>query len=175
MYDHDIRWWALAPLTLVLGFFVLLAETTGMWGEWPCRPEWFWCLAFLAALRSPPVASVFAFGWCGLSRDFLLGPKPGVAMLAFVIVGWMIHFWKPIAVVRGLPGQVFIAGVGAFAVSLLKHSLDYGSATYKLWDWVLLLSFGDALMTGVAYVPAALILGLPSFRPWRERSGYYFS
>lgn len=174
MYDHEVRWYVLAPITLILGFAVLSAETLDVWGGLPVRPDWFWCLAVVATMKTSPVSSLFVFAWCGLARDFLLGPKPGAAMLAFVLAGWFIQFWKPVAALRGLAGSVMLAGVGALAVSLLKHTLDYGALTYKLWDWMLVVAFGDALLTAVAVIPAALVLNMPSFRPWRESGGYYF-
>ena len=174
MFEHDIRWYALVPVTLILGFFVLFAETSDVWGAFPMRPDWFWCLAVYAALKSPPTSSIVAFAWCGLARDFILGPKPGSAMLAFVAVGWAVLYWKPIVADRGLPSQAFMAGVGAVVVSFVRHMLDSGRLAYKLWDWMLVAALGDGVLTCLVYVPAVLVLSLPSFRPWRERGGYHY-
>ena len=174
MYDQDVRWYVLVPVTFILGFVAINVEIVDVWGTFPARPDWFWCLAVCATLKAPPVSSIFAFAWCGLARDFLLGSRPGSGALAFIAVGWLLHFWKPLAAVRGVPGRAVLAGMSAFIVALARHSLDYGALTYKLWDWLLVVSFGDALLTFVAFFPAAVVLGFPSFRPWREREGFYF-
>ena len=55
MYEREIRWPALALSALLLGFAELAAETAGLWGRFPFRPDWFWCLASLAALGTRPL------------------------------------------------------------------------------------------------------------------------
>ncbi len=173
MYETDIRWYALIPVSLLLGLAVLAVETSGAWGGFPFRPDLFWCLAFAAALKSPPAPSIIAFAWCGFARDMLLGPRAGSASLAFVLVGWLALYWKPLAAIRGLAGQAVLAGAGAFLAAALKHGLDAGGLAYVLWERIFFLALGDGVLTAFAYVPAVLILTLPSFRPWAERRSYY--
>ena len=173
MYEHEIRWYALLPVSIVLGLFAVLAEMAGVWGAFPGRPDWLWCLAMCAVLNAPPVPAIAAFAWCGLVRDFTLGSRPGSAMIAFILVGWTVLYWKPLAADRGWPGQALLAGAGAFVVALTRHGLDYGLLAYKLVDRLFFLSAADAVLTGIAYLPLAALLTLPQFRPWRERSGYY--
>lgn len=170
MYEHEIRWFVLAPTAVLIGLAALFLEACGLWFRFPTRPDFLWCLAVFTVLKAPPAQAVYAFALCGLTRDFLLGPKPGAALLAYLFVGFLVIHWKPYAAVRGLPGQLFLAGAGGLLVALLKHSLDYGTATYKLWYWVLFVSVTDAGLTFVAYPILSLALGLAAFRPWRERS-----
>lgn len=173
MYGHEIRWYALLPVSIAIGLFAVLADMAGVWGDFPARPEWLWCLALLAALDAPPVPSIAAFAWCGLVRDFTLGPRLGSATLAYLAVGWMALYWKPLAAVRGWPGQALLAGAGAFVAALAKLGLDYGLLTHKLVDRLFFLAAADAVLTGIVYLPLAALLTLPQFRPWRERSGYF--
>ncbi len=173
MYETDIRWFALIPVALLLGLADLAVETSGAWGGIPFRPDLFWCLAFAAALKSPPTPSIMAFAWCGFARDMLLGPRAGSASLAFVLVGWLALYWKPLSAIRGLAGQAALAGAGAFLVAGLKHALDAGSLAYVMWERIFFLALGDGFLTTLAYAPAALVLMLPSFRPWVERRSYY--
>ncbi len=59
MHDREIRWFAFVPLALFAALLQLLAETAGVWGGFPLRPEILWCLAFYTALRVPlPVKAV---------------------------------------------------------------------------------------------------------------------
>lgn len=173
MYDHEIRWYALIPVSLLLGLAVLIVEMSGWLPRFPARPDLFWCLAFFAALRSLPIMSIMAFGWCGLARDLLLGPKAGAASFAFVLVGWLALYWKPLAAARGRAGQAVAAGAGAFLVAAVKHGLDSGWLAPRLWERIFFIAIGDALLTALAYVPFTLLLSIPSFRPWRERSGFF--
>ena len=173
MYDHEIRWSTLIPVSLVMGLLVLFAETSGLLPAIPVRPDWFWCLAFFAALRAPPVQSIFVFAWCGLARDLLLGPKMGSSALAFVLGGWIALYLKPVASLRGWIAQAATVAASAFLVAAAKHGLDAGRLAGGLWDRIFFLSAGDALATGVFYLPLVLVFCIPSFRPWRERFGYY--
>lgn len=169
MYEHDIRWYALVPDSLLLGLALLLAETAGWWGAFPVRPDLFWCLAFYAALKSPPTPSIMAFAWCGFARDMLLGSRPGASCLAFVVAGWLVLHWKPLAAIRGWLGQAVLSGAGAFAAGLIRHGLDAGRLAGVLWERIFFSALGDGVLTILAYVPAALIFSLSPFRPWRER------
>ncbi len=173
MYDHETRWFALAPVTLLLGCAVLTAETAGVWGRFPARPDWFWILAFFAALRTPPLSSIMTFAWCGLARDMLLGPRPGAASIAFVLVGWMALYWKPLASSRSWVGQAVGAGAGAFLVAVIKHGLDAGHLAWEVMEKIFFLSVGDGLLTSLAFLPMALVLSIPSFRPCRQRNGLF--
>lgn len=170
MYEYNVRWWALIPVSILLGFGQLFSEVSGLWFGFPARPDWLWCLAFIAALRTPPVSAIFAFGLCGFMRDGILGPKLGSACLSYLIVGWVVLSWRILASDRGWFGAALMAGVTAFLTAVLKHSLDYGAMTYKLIDKVFFISLGDAALTGLVYLPLALILYLDSFCPWRERT-----
>lgn len=172
MYDHDIRWWALAPVGILIGLGQLFLEVSGVWFDFPARPDWLWCLAFFAALRTPPVSAICAFAACGFLRDVILGPKLGAGCIAFIVVGWIVLSWRILASDRGWPSAALMAGATAFLVAVLKHGLDYGGMTYKLMERVFFVSLGDAALTGVAFLPLALLLSSGSFRPWRARSGY---
>lgn len=173
MYDHEVRWFTLLPMSILLGLTIVVLETQGVWGKLPVRPDFFWCLAFFAALKAPPVSSIFAFAWCGLMRDCFLGPKAGSASMAFVLLGWMMLYWKPLAALRGWLAHAVAAGSSACLVAFIKHSLDAGWMTTRLWEKIFFLGLGDGILTIAAYIPVALILSLPSFRPWRENSGYF--
>ncbi len=172
MYEHEVRWYALVPVAILVGFAHFFAEAGDWYPQMNIRPDWFWCLAFIAALRTPPTQAVVAFFSCGLIRDLLVGPRLGSAAIAFLIVGYLSLSWRILAYQRNFAYQCLLAAVTAFLVAMLKHSLDYGPLTYKLIDRVFLLSLGDAVLTLIAYVPMSLILSLDSFRPWKERSGY---
>lgn len=174
MYEHEIRWWTLVPTAILAGFLVLFAETGGLWFRFPARPDWFWCIAVLAALKAPPAPAVAVFGCMGLLRDLILGPRPGSAMLAFVLVGWPLIRWLPFAAVRGLAARMFMTAAAAFPVALVKHALDYGSATHKLWYWLAAVSLGDAVLTLLAYPLVVLLLSPEPFRPWRERNAFFY-
>lgn len=170
MYEHAIRFQVLVPVAALLGLAALFAEVCGLAPGFPGRPDWFWCLAVFAAIKAPPKQAILAFACCGLARDLLLGPKPGSAMFAFVLIGWFSLYWKPLAADRGWPGQVLFAALGALGIALIKHTLDYGLLAYKLWYWILAVSLSDAALTLPAYPPLAVLLAIPSFRPWREGS-----
>lgn len=170
MYDNDIRWYVLVPVAIIIAFGQLVAETSGLYFSFPARPSWLWCLAFFATLRTPPTPAIIAIALCGFIRDLSLGPKPGSASLAFIVVGWLALSWRLLASERSFAYQTLFVGVTAFLVSLLKHSLDYGFLTHKLIDRVFFVSVGDALLTLVAYPLLALALSFKSFRPWREIS-----
>lgn len=169
MFEHDIRWYALVPDSLLLGLALLFAETLGVWGGFPVRPDLFWCLAFYAALKSPPAPSIIAFAWCGFARDMLVGSRPGASSLAFILAGWLVLHWSPLAAIRGWGGQAVLAGAGAFVAGLLRHGLDAGRMAAVLWERTFFFALGDGVATVLAYVPMALLLSLPPFRPWRER------
>lgn len=169
MYEREIRWLALIPLAALTGILSLGLEMTGVWPDFLSRPDWFWILAFCATLHAYPVSSLFAIALCGVARDFLIGPKTGSAALAFVLVGWLVQFWKPTIRLHGAVGQAVAAGISAFFVAVVKHALDwYGMAT-ALWLDNIMLSAGDAALTVVAYIPVVVILSLPGIRPWREQ------
>lgn len=170
MYEHEIRWSVLVPVAILVGFAALFAETCGVWFDFPARPDWLWCLAVFTVMKAPPVPSIGAFACCGLVRDLLLGPRPGAASIAFILTGWAVLYWKPVAALRGWRGHLSVACIGSCMAALLKHALDYGQLTYKLWYWVLTVSMGDALLTLTAYPLLAIVLTSPSFRPWREKS-----
>ncbi|MCD8139826.1 MAG: rod shape-determining protein MreD [Planctomycetaceae bacterium] len=172
MYDHEVRWYALVPVAMLVAFAHIFAEAGGWYPQADVRPDWFWCLAFIAALRTPPTQAIVAFFTCGLIRDILVGPRLGAAAIAFLLIGYLTLSWRILASQRNYASQCLLAAVTAFLVAMLKHSLDYGGLTYKLIDRVFLLSLGDAVLTLAAYVPMSLILSLDSFRPWKERSGF---
>lgn len=169
MYEYDVRWWALIPVSILLGFTQLFSEVSGLWFSFPSRPEWLWCLAFTAALRTPPVSAICAFGVCGFVRDAVLGSTLGSASISYLLVGWVVLSWRILASDRGLLGEAVMVMVTAFLVAVLRHALDYGSLGYRLIDRVFFISLGDAALTGVVYLPLVLVLCLEAFRPWRER------
>ncbi len=173
MYEREIRWLALVPLAALTGILSLRLEMTGIWPEFLSRPEWFWILAFCATLHAYPVSSLFAIALCGVAREFLRGPKIGSAALAFVMVGWLLQFWKPTIRLHGILGQAVAAGISVFFVAVVKHALDwYGMAT-TLWLDNVMLSAGDAVLTTFAYIPVVAVLSLPGVRPWRERENMF--
>lgn len=172
MYANDIRWWVLVPVSILIGLGQVFSEVSGLWFSFPSRPDWLWCLAFFAVLRSSPVSAIFAFGLCGFMRDVILGPKLGSACIAYLLIGWIALSWRILASDRGWFGAALLAGTTGFLVSVIRHSLDYGAMAYKLLDRVFFLSLGDAALTGLGFLPLALLLSLDSFRPWRERAGF---
>jgi hypothetical protein len=173
MYDHEIRWSALIPLSLALGLVVLGVETTGVWGAFPVRPDWFWVLAFFAAMRALPVSSICVFAWCGFARDMLLGPRPGAASIAFILIGWIALYWKPLAATRGWFGQALAVGMSAFLVGVVKSCLDAGWMFAGMVDSIFFISLGIGMLSGVLFIPAAIFLSVGPFRPWRERTGLF--
>lgn len=173
MFEHDIRWSALIPLSLALGLAVLCVEASGVWGGFPVRPEWFCCLAFYAGLRTSPFPSLCAFAWCGLVRDALLGNKMGSATIAFILVGWVAMHWKTLAAVRGVVFQIATLGFYVFGIALLRRFLDAGGLWTKVIPASAFAALGEAAMTAVFYLPCVVFLALPALRPWRMRSGYY--
>lgn len=173
MFETEIRWFSVAPLALLLGLLALFCEIMGVWGGLSARPDLFWCLALCATMKTPPTTSMLVFLWCGLARDATLGPKMGAAAISFVLSGWLALYWKPVAADHGPLLQAPAAGISAFFVSLVRHGLSAGPLFGKVWRETALVSVGDALLTGIAYIPAALIFGLPWFRPWRRRQGYF--
>lgn len=172
MLEHEVRWYALAPTAILIALLHLAVEMGGLWFSFPARPEWLWGLAFYATLRTPSTQALVVFFLCGLVRDCLLGPRLGAGTLAYLLLGWVTLHWRFFAASRGLPMQVLLVGWSAFFVALLKHALDYGPLAYKLLYRVFFVSFGDGVLTGLAYLPLLVVLSLDSFRPWRERSGY---
>lgn len=172
MREHEIRWWVLIAVGMLIGFGQLFLEISGSWFSFPARPDWFWCLAFCAALRTSPVSAIAVFGLCGVMRDLLLGPRLGAGAIAFVAVGWLALSWRVLAVDRGWMWAALLAGVTAFLEALLRHSLEYGMLAHKLVERVFFVSLGDAALTALGYLPLTLVLAFHSFRPWRERSGF---
>ena len=173
MFENDIRWSALVPLSLALGLAVLAVEASGVWGALPFRPEWFGCLAFYAGLRAAPFPSLCAFAWCGLVRDGLLGDKMGSATIAFILIGWLGMHWKVLAAVRGALFQMAALGVCAFGMAALRRFLDAGGLWTRMLPASLLAALGDAVLSAFAYLPCVLLLSLPSLRPWRARNGFF--
>lgn len=173
MYEREIRWLTLISLAALTGILSLGLEMTGMWPPFLSRPDWFWILAFCVTLHSYPVSSLFAIAMCGAARDFLLGPKMGSAALAFVLVGWLMQFWKPSIRLHGVLGHAVAAGISAFLVAITKHALDWYGLSTALWLDNVLLSAGDALLTAVAYIPMVAILSLPGIQPWRKRDNMF--
>lgn len=174
MYEHEIRWFVLVPVAVLTGIFALFAEVSGIWFAFPARPDWLWCVAVFACLKAPPVQTIFAFACCGLVRDVFLGPRPGAALLAYIITGWLLLHWKTLASARGWTGQLALAFLGGLIAAVLKHTLDYGYLASKLWYWILAVSAADALVTMAAYPLVAILLTAPSFRPWREKSVFVY-
>lgn len=172
MYEHDVRWYALIPVAMIIALVQLFAEMSELYFAFPARPDWLWCLALAAALRTPPAPAILAFAVCGLVRDVFLGPKLGSAIMAYVAVGWLSHAWRFLAQRHNYAYQCLFAGVACFPMSLIKHSLDYGSLTYKLMDRVFVASLGDAVLTFAAFALMSLFLSFDSFRPWKEKSGF---
>ena len=172
MFDHEIRWPTPVAMAVLVAMCQLAAETSGLWFGFPARPDWLWGLAFHAALRTAPGAALVAFASCGLVRDLFLGPTLGSAAIAYILVGWAVLSWRLLAVGHNILTTVLLAGVTAFLESLVRPALDYGSLAYRLMDRVFFVSMGDGLLTGAAYLPLVLILGLGPFRPWEERGGY---
>lgn len=172
MFDHEIRWYVLVAMAVLIGMGQIALETGGVWFGFPARPDWLWALAFFAALRTTPMSALAAFAACGVVRDVLLGPRLGSAAIAYILVGWLVLSWRLLASQHGFLTSTLLAGVTAFLVALIRHALDYGSQTYTLIDRIFFVSVGDGLLTGVAYLPLILILSVNSFCPWRERSGF---
>lgn len=171
MYDKEIRWYALVPVAILTCFAHLFLETGGAWGGVPVRPEWLWCLAFYATLHAPPAQSLFVFFLCGVLRDVLIGPRLGAGALAYTAMGWIALHWRFLAASHGWIGQALVVGWSGIFVALLRHGLDYGPLAYKLLYRIFFLGIGDGVATGLAYLPLAVLFGLRSFRPWRERTG----
>ena len=172
MYDHDVRWPTLAAMAIILSLGALAAEIWGLWFRFPSRPDLLWILAFYTVLRVPPARATAAFALCGLIRDLFLGPRLGSAMLAYLVLGWLALHWRFIAIAWGGVGQALVAGAGGFLAALARHALDYGPLTYKLLYRTLFVSLGDGVLTLLAYIPLAALLGLEAFRPWRARDGF---
>ncbi|MCC8189255.1 MAG: hypothetical protein LIP77_01290 [Planctomycetes bacterium] len=168
MFDHEVRWYALVPVSILLGFAVIFLETARVWGALPIRPDLFWCLACLTVFRSPPLPSLFVFAWCGFCRGILLGTRPGADTLAYIVTGWLYLHWKPFSLGRGWAGQAIMAATAAAATSLLRQALAYGFLAHTLWERVLVVAVGDGLLTCPAYLLMAGVLALPSFRTWRD-------
>lgn len=174
MYDQEIRWRVLVPVSILLGFGMLAAEIFGLCPNFPARPDLFFCLAFLAGRRAPPVPTIVAFAWCGVVRDLLLGPKLGAATLAYVIAGWLVLYWKPLMILRVLPVQAAVVASTSLLAALLKHGFDAGRLVWGIFGRILFVSAADTVLTMLFFVPVVLVLSIPSFRPWRERGAYYF-
>ncbi len=172
MFDHEIRWYVLIAVAVLLGLAQLASETAGLWFDFPARPDWLWGVAFFAVLRTAPTAALTAFAVCGLVRDAVLGPKLGSAAIAYILVGWPVLSWRLLGGRHGVVTTTLLAGVTAFFAAVLRHLLDYGGFAYTLGDRIFFISVGDGLLTGLGYLPLMLVLGSASFRPWRERSGY---
>ncbi|MCC8108362.1 MAG: hypothetical protein LIQ30_04800 [Planctomycetes bacterium] len=172
MYTHEVRWFVLLPLAVILGVVQVFLEVGDVWFGFPARPDWLWILAFVATLRTTPVEAIGAFALCGLTRDLFLGPRLGSGTFAFVLIGWVAIHWRLLATTRGWLFQILIAALSAFLVALVRHGLDYGWLTYKLMERWFFVSMADGLLTGVGYLPLALVLGLSSFRPWKTRSSF---
>lgn len=174
MYDREIRWSVLLPLSILLGMGMLAAEVFRFWPAFPARPDLFWCLAFLVGLRAPPGPAILAAAWCGVTRDCLLGSRLGSTLAAYVLAAWVLEFWKPLVAVHLWPIRALAVGLTGFFVALVKHFLDAGSLGADLWLGITVISAADAVLTMLCYLPMALMLSFPSFRPWRERGGYFF-
>ncbi len=170
MYDNEIHWRTLVPVALLLCCVQLIAETGGLWGAFPARPEPLWCLAFYAAMRGAPVSSMAAFFLCGVLRDLAVGPRLGAGALAFTAMGWIALHWRFLATERGWIGQALLAGWAGVFVAILRNALDYGPLAYTLLYRVFFLGIGNGALTGIAYLPLAALFSLAPFRPWRERS-----
>lgn len=170
--EREMRWAVLVPTALLLGFAMLFAELRGWWGAFPARPDLLWCLAFLAGLRTGATPCIVAFALCGMVRDLFLGPKLGASAIAYVLVGWIFLYWRPLADARGWLMRAFMAGVGACMVAVVKRVLDYGDLSGALWERIAGLAAGDGVLTALVFIPAVVLLHAPSFRPWRDRSGY---
>lgn len=173
MYDREVRWGALVPVAILVGFGALFAEIAGLWpASMPGRPELLWCLAFYSTLRVRPTPSLVAFAFCGLARDLILGQRLGAATMVFVVMGWLSVYWRVLATTRGWLSQALVAGMSGFVAALARHTLDYGPLAYKLLYRIVFVSVADGLLTALAYLPMLAALGMESFRPWRERDGY---
>lgn len=172
MFDHEVRWYTLFGLAVLAALAQAGLETGGLWFGFPARPDWLWILALCATLRTSPTSALIAFASCGIVRDLFLGPRLGAAAIAYILVGWLTLSWRTLASERALLTAPLLAGTTAFLAALIRHALAYGPFAHKLADRVFFVSVGDGLLTGVAYLPLALILSLGAFRPWRERSGY---
>ncbi len=160
MHDREIRWFAFVPLALLVALLQLLAETAGVWGGFPLRPEILWCLAFYAALRVPPVQGLAAYFLCGVVRDGIVGAQPGAGALAYTLMGWLALHWRFLAAGHGWPGQAAFAGWAGIFVSMLRHGLDYGGLAYTLLSRVFFFGIGDGILTALAYLPLALAFGI---------------
>ncbi len=172
MFEHEIRWHTLFGLAVLAALLQVGLETGGLWFGFPARPDWLWILALSATLRTAPTTAMIAFASCGIVRDLFLGPRMGAAAIAYILIGWLALSWRTLAVERSLVTAPLLAGTTAFLAALIRHSLEYGTLAYTLADRVFFVSVGDGLLTGVLYLPFALILSLHAFRPWQERSGY---
>lgn len=174
MFDHEIRWPVLVPVSILLGMAMLAAEIAGLWFRIDMRPDLFWGMAFFITLRTAPMEALAAFAWCGLTRDILLGPRLGSATIAFVLVGWSVLYLRYAIVSRGWFGQLFAVGATGFCVALLRHGLDAGRLAGARWDAIFILAAGDAVLGMAAYAPVCAILALAPFRPWRRRGTSLF-
>lgn len=174
MFEHEIRWYVLLPVSFLLGMAALSAEIAGVWFRPDMRPDLFWCMAFFITLRTTPLEALAAFAWCGFARDALLGPKLGSAAIAYILVGWSVLYLRYAIVSRGWFGQMFAAGATAFVAALLRHVLDAGRLAASLWDTIFFLAIGDAVLSLIAYAPLCALLALAPFRPWRRRSSALF-
>ena len=172
MKKHGMRWGTLVQSAMLLGLVELWAEIAGCWGRFPFRPNWFWCLALIAASGAPRLSAMAVFALCGLLRDMLIGPRLGASLLAFVVVGWPIASGNDAGIFRGWAQRLALAGAGGMAVACLRMGIEIGSALPAFRDRVFGLAFGQGLLTMAAYFPAILLLSLPAFRPWQERREY---
>lgn len=172
MFDHEIRWPTLVSMAILVAMLQLASETAGLWFGFPARPDWLWGVAFYAVLRTTPASALVAFASCGLLRDLILGPKLGSAAIAYILIGWTVLSWRLLAAGHNILTTTLLAGVTGFLASLIRHSLDYGPLAYRLVDRVFFVSVGDGALTGAAYLPLVVILGMGPFRPWQERDGY---
>ena len=171
MYDNEIRWYALAPVAVLICFGHLFLETGGAWGGFPVRPELLWCFVFYATMHAPPTQSIAAFFLCGVVRDCFIGPRLGSGAIAFTLMGWIALHWRFLAASHGWFGQALLAGWSGIFVAMIRHGLDYGPLAYTLLYRVFFLGIGDGALTGLAYLPLAALFGLSPFRPWRGRTG----
>jgi hypothetical protein len=172
MKMHEIRWGMLIQIAALFGLAELWAEIAGYWGRFPSRPDWFWCLALIAASRSARISAMAAFALCGLVRDLLVGPRLGASLLAFVVVGWPIAAGNDADIFRGWPQRLVLAGFGGMAVACLRLGIETGAATPAILDRLFVLAASQGLLTMAAYFPVVLLLSLPLFRPWREQREY---
>ena len=169
MFNSEVRWGVLLPEALLIAMLSLILEMGGVWPNPLARPDWLWCLAFLVGMHVTPVSAIVAYAWCGLVRDFILGPKPGASFMAFVGVGWCMLAARFGLFDRGLFTQAFAAGLGAFLVGVCKHSLDLGWTALPMFENVFTQALGDGALTGLVFIPCAFIFALSSLRPWSER------